>query len=113
MVHGRHVLDVPPFFVSSACRVTISSNIRVTNQTKERKNQNDQHRLHQDQHLRRPLIEAKDEGGSWESIDRDQAVDDEGHAYYTVYAFTSADEAYRDPAKTFTAEQVEQFAKTW
>ena len=58
-------------------------------------------------------LEAKDEDGSWESIDRDQAVDDEGHAYYTVYAFTSADEAYRDPAKTFTAEQVEQFAKTW
>ena len=58
-------------------------------------------------------LEAKDEGGSWESIDRDQAVDDEGLACYTVYAFTSADEAYRDPAKTFTAEQVEWFAQTW
>lgn len=58
-------------------------------------------------------LEAKEEGGSWESIDRDQAVDDEGNAYYTSYAFTSANEAYRDPAKTFTAEQVEQFAQTW
>lgn len=58
-------------------------------------------------------LEAKEEGGSWESIDRDQAVDDEGHACYTSHAFTSADEAYRDPTKTFTAEQVEQFAQTW
>ena len=58
-------------------------------------------------------LEAKDEDGSWESIDRDQAVDDEGHACYTAYAFTAADEPYRDPAKTFTAEQVEWFAQTW
>lgn len=58
-------------------------------------------------------LEAKEEGGSWESIDRDQAVDEEGNSYYTTYAFTAADEAYRAPAKTFSAEQVEQFAQTW
>lgn len=58
-------------------------------------------------------LEAKGEGGSWESIDRDQAVDDEGIAYYYAYAFVSADEAYRDPSRTFTAEQVEWFAQTW
>ena len=58
-------------------------------------------------------LEAEDEGGSWESIDRDQAVDDEGVACYTSYAFVSAEEAYRDPSRTFAAEQVEWFAQTW
>ena len=58
-------------------------------------------------------LEAEGEDGSWESIDRDQAVDDEGRACYTVYAFTSSDEAYRDPDRMFTAWQVEQFARTW
>ena len=46
-------------------------------------------------------------------IDRDQAVDDEGHAMYDEYVFYKADEEYNDPAKTFTAEEVEQFAQTW
>ena len=48
-----------------------------------------------------------------EAISRDQAVDDEGHAMYDEYVFRKAGEEYDDPAKTFTAEQVEQFAKTW
>lgn len=46
-------------------------------------------------------------------IDRDQAVDDEGHAMYDEYVFYKADEEYNDPAKTFSAEQIEQFAQTW
>ena len=46
-------------------------------------------------------------------IDRDQAVDDEGHAMYDEYVFSKAGEEYDDPAKTFTAEQIEQFAQTW
>lgn len=46
-------------------------------------------------------------------IDRDQAVDDEGHAMYDEYVFYGPDEAYNGPVKTFSAEQIEQFAQTW
>lgn len=46
-------------------------------------------------------------------IDRDQAVDDEGHAMYDEYVFRKAGEEYNDHAKTFTSEQIEQFAQTW
>ena len=56
---------------------------------------------------------AMDEDGNWESIDRDQVVGDEGHACYRVYAFIPAAEPYRDPSRTFMAEQVERFARTW
>lgn len=48
-----------------------------------------------------------------EDIERDQAVDEEGHAVYDEYVFYKADEEYSDPAKTFTAEQIELFAQTW
>jgi hypothetical protein len=47
-------------------------------------------------------LEAKEEGGNWETIDRDQAVDDEGDAYYTSYAFPTADQDYRDPPRPST-----------
>ena len=46
-------------------------------------------------------------------IDRDQAVDDEGHAMYDEYVFCKAGEECNDPAKSFTAEQIEEFAQTW
>ena len=46
-------------------------------------------------------------------IDRDQAVDDEGHAMYDEYVFYKAGEEYDEVVKTFTAEQIERFAKTW
>lgn len=46
-------------------------------------------------------------------IDRDQAVDDEGHAMYDEYVFRKPGEEYDEIVKTFTAEQVEQFAQTW
>lgn len=48
-----------------------------------------------------------------EPITRDQVVDEEGHAMYDKYVFSKASEEYADPAKTFTAEQIEQFAQTW
>lgn len=46
-------------------------------------------------------------------IDRDQAVDDEGHAVYDEYVFYKIDECYPDRGNSFTAEQIEQFAQTW
>ena len=46
-------------------------------------------------------------------IDRDQAVDDEGHAMYDEYVFCKAGEEYDEVVKTFTAEQIERFAQTW
>lgn len=58
-------------------------------------------------------LEAKNEDGNWESIDRDQAVDDESHAMYDEYVFYKAGEEYDDHAKTFTAGQIEQFAQIW
>lgn len=58
------------------------------------------------------MLEAREEGGSWETIGRDQAVDDDGHACYVSYAFTKADEDYRDPERIFHADQVEEFART-
>nr|DAE48356.1 MAG TPA: hypothetical protein [Caudoviricetes sp.] len=33
----RHVLGVPPFFMPSACRVVLASNIIVINQTRKGK----------------------------------------------------------------------------
>ena len=48
-----------------------------------------------------------------ETISRDQAVDDEGHAMYDEYVFRKPGEEYDEIVKTFTAEQVEQFAQTW
>lgn len=46
-------------------------------------------------------------------IDRDQAVDDEGHAMYDEYIFHKPGDEFYNPSRTFTAEQVEQFAQTW
>jgi hypothetical protein len=46
-------------------------------------------------------------------IDRDQAVDDEGHAVYDEYVFYKIDECHPDRGNSFTAEQIEQFAQTW
>ena len=37
MMHGRHVLGVPPFFTPSACRVALASNIIIINQTRKGK----------------------------------------------------------------------------
>lgn len=48
-----------------------------------------------------------------ETISRDQAVDDEGHAMYDEYVFHKPGEEYDEIAKTFTAEQIERFAQTW
>lgn len=48
-----------------------------------------------------------------EAISRDQAVDDEGHAMYDEYVFRKVGEEYDEVVKTFTAEQIEQFAQTW
>lgn len=58
-------------------------------------------------------LEAREEGGAWEGIDRDQAVDDEGDACYVAYAFSVVGEDYRDPAKIFGAEEVEEFVRVW
>ena len=48
-----------------------------------------------------------------QTIDRDQAVDDEGHAVYDEYVFYKIDECHPDRGNSFTAEQIEQFAQTW
>ena len=48
-----------------------------------------------------------------EPISRDQAVDDEGHAMYDEYIFHKPGEEFYNPSRTFTAEEVEQFAQTW
>ena len=63
-----------------------------------------------------------------QTIDRDQAVDDEGHAVYDEYVFYKIDEGHAvydeyvfykidechpDRGNSFTAEQIEQFAQTW
>lgn len=57
-------------------------------------------------------LEAKEEGGNWESIDRNQAVDEEtGKAWYVEYALYRPEECYR--SHLYTAEQIERFARTW
>lgn len=48
-----------------------------------------------------------------EPIRRDQAVDDEGQAMYDEYIFHKPGDEFYNPSRTFTAEQVEQFAQTW
>ncbi len=108
----------------SACRVTISSNIRVINQTNNGKEpkmtSNDFTKTSTYADLYHywasedyELNGIDHELNYCQPIDRDQAVDDEGHAMYDEYVFYKADEEYNDPAKTFSAEQIEQFAQTW
>lgn len=48
-----------------------------------------------------------------EAISRDQAVDGEGQAMYDEYIFHKPGDEFYNPSRTFTAEQVEQFAQTW
>lgn len=48
-----------------------------------------------------------------QAIDRDQAIDDEGHAVYDKYVFYKIGEYYPDRGNSFTAEDIEQFAQTW
>ena len=48
-----------------------------------------------------------------EAISRDQAVDGEGQAMYDEYIFHKPGDEFYNPSRTFTAEQIEQFAKTW
>ncbi|MCB4890619.1 hypothetical protein [Bifidobacterium pseudocatenulatum] len=48
-----------------------------------------------------------------QTINRDQAVDDEGHAVYDEYVFYKFGEYYPAKNGSFTAEQIEQFAQTW
>lgn len=57
-------------------------------------------------------LEAKEEGGSWESIARDEAINDEtGKAWYVEYALYEPEGCYR--SHLYTAEQIERFARTW
>lgn len=58
-------------------------------------------------------LEAKETDGSWESIDRDQAVDEHGDPYYERYAFSAPDDTYRQPDRMFSPEQVGRYADTW
>ena len=45
-----------------------------------------------------------------QSIDRDQAVDDDGKAVYKSYTLKDLE---TDEQELITAEQMEEFAKTW
>lgn len=59
------------------------------------------------------MLEAQETDGLWESIDRDQAVDEQGTPYYERYAFSAPDDAYRQPDRTFSAEQMKRYADIW
>ena len=48
-----------------------------------------------------------------EPITRDQAVDENGKAFYDEYVFYTDDEEYADPQKRFTSDDIERFFKTF
>ncbi len=53
------------------------------------------------------------EHGCIQTIDRNQAIDGEGHAVYDEYVFYKIGEYYPAKCGSFTAEQFEQFAQSW
>ncbi len=58
-------------------------------------------------------LEAHEGNGAWEMIDRDQAVDENGKAYYVEYFFGKENDDYRTPERTYAAEDIEAYAQTW
>ncbi|ETY71328.1 hypothetical protein [Bifidobacterium moukalabense] len=58
-------------------------------------------------------LEAHEENGAWETIDRDQAVSEDGKAYYAEYFFGKEGDDVRIPERTYAAEDIETYAQTW
>lgn len=58
-------------------------------------------------------LEAREEDGAWETIDRDQAVSEDGTAIYVTYFFGKEDDDVRTPERIFAAEDIEAYAQTW
>ena len=48
-----------------------------------------------------------------QGIDRDQAVDDEGHAIYEEYVLSRTNERGEEEAYEFDAQTMEEFAAEW
>ena len=58
-------------------------------------------------------LEAREEDGAWETIDRDQAVSEDGTAIYVAYFFGKEGDDVRIPERTYAAEDIEAYAQTW
>ena len=58
-------------------------------------------------------LEAHEEDGAWETIDRDQAVSEDGTAIYVAYFFGKEGDDVRIPERTYAAEDIEAYAQTW